>query len=166
MTGGLSDHTSQQSLRSQTPSRIGCLLGRRVVWGRGQARGTVGRRRPSTEAPFCEAAVSCWIFWGAKPLLLPLWSLLGVSAAASCNGARLLLLRQALCSLPDSRGRRPISPCRISRVSYPRHWKAAPLLAACAVSFQRASSCPTRGPLLSGSLLCLCRDASPTSQPN
>lgn len=89
------------------------------MWGRGQARGTVGRRRPSTEAPFCEAAVPCWIFWGTKPLLLPLWSLLGVSTAAARNDPRFLILRQALCSLCDSRGRRPISPSRISRVPTP-----------------------------------------------
>lgn len=117
MTGCLSDHTSQQSTRSQTPSRIGRHLKRLVVRGRGQARGTVGRRRPSAEAPFCEAAVPCWRFWGTKPLLLPLRSLLGVSAAATRKDQQFMLLRQASCSFPDSRGRRPISPSRISRVA-------------------------------------------------
>lgn len=86
------------------------------MWGRWQARGTVGRRRPSTEAPFCEAAVPCWRFWGTKPLLLPLWSFLGVSAASARSAPRFLLLRQDLCSLPDSLGQQPISPSRISQV--------------------------------------------------
>lgn len=77
----------------------------------------MGRRRPSTEAPFCGAAIPSWRFWGKKPLLLLLRFLLRVSAAAGRNDRQFLLSRQALWSLPVSRGRQPISPSRISRGS-------------------------------------------------
>lgn len=57
-------------------------LERRVGWGWVQARGTVGRRRPSVETPFCGAAEPRRRFWDAEPLLPLLRSLWGVSAAA------------------------------------------------------------------------------------
>lgn len=120
-------------------------------------RGTVGRRRRSTEAPFCEAAVPCRRSWVTKPLLLQLRSFPKVSAAASGNDRRFLLLGLALWSLPFSRARaaadqlQPDFSGRVEEANYPRRWRPAPLFAASAVSFRRASSRPAPGPLLSGS---------------
>lgn len=129
------DHTSRQPARGEAPAPIGRVLG----VGRGQARGTVGRRRPWTQSPFCEVAVPRWRFWGGKPLLL---LRLGVSAAAAGSIRRPLLVVRALWSLPASRGLRPSNP---AGSKYRRRGRAAPLLS---FSRRRASCRPARGPRL------------------
>lgn len=115
----------------------------------------MGRRRQSTEAPFCGAVVPGWRFRGTKPLLGPLGSFLEVSAAAGRSDRRASLSGRASRSLPGRRAR--AAAVRSGRTS-PRTQLPEALEARaprrrlrCQVSEGRLPPRPAPGRLLSGS---------------